>query len=289
MKTSVVIAAKNASSVIHESLTAWKNQLHTTDEIIVVHASDDSTVEIVKRQFPVAKLLELEKSALIPELWSAGIQQATGELTVVTIANCVPRSAWIKHARILIASGLSAAAGAVENHREASITDTAVYFCRYWRYMPPFIARETDDLPGDNVIYKSSDLLMYRRSFLDGFWEAEINKQMKADGLHLMLTSDLTASHKYGAGFFRFLGNRLRHGIHFARERSSSLGFGNRMLYSLAFPLIPFILFRRILNATKKDLRQKRALKRSSILVFLFLIAWAIGEACGYIAGPLKR
>jgi hypothetical protein len=289
MKTSVVLAAKHASSVIQESLTAWKSQLHTTDEIIVAHASDDATVEIVKRHFPVAKLLELEKSALIPELWSAGIQQATGELTVITTAHCVPRSTWIKHARILVASGLSAAAGAIENHHEASLTDTAVYFCRYWRYMPPFNARETEDLPGDNVIYKSSDLRMYRRAFLDGFWEAEVNKQMKEHGLHLLLTTDLTASHKYGAGFFRFLVNRLRHGIHFARERSSSLGFGNRILYFFAFPLIPFILFGRIWDAAKKNLRQKRALKRSSILVFPFLIAWAIGEACGYLAGPLKR
>ncbi len=288
MKITVIVAAKNASSMIKESLTAWKNQLHNTDEIIVSNASDESTAEIVRREFPSAILLNLDKNALIPELWAAAIPQSTGELIAITIANCVPRSTWIKHARILIASGLSGAGGAIENHRQASLADTAVYFSRYWRYLPPFIAKETDDLPADNVVYKTSDLLKYRMLFKDGFWDHEINKQMIEEGMHLLITPNLTASHKYGAGFFSFFANRFHHGFHFGRARCEEFGIPKRILYVLAAPVIPFVLLYRIWNATKVDTRQRRSLTRVVPLLLPFLIAWSIGEVFGYIAGPLQ-
>jgi hypothetical protein len=288
MKITVIVAAKNASSVIKESLTAWKHQLHSTDETIVAHASDDLTAEIVRRDFPTVKLLSLQKKSLIPELCTAAISQATGELIAITSANCVPRSTWVKHARILIASGVSAAGGAIESPKDASLSDTAAYFSRYWRYMPPFKARESDDLPRDNVIYRSSDLSMYRGLFSNGLWTAEINQAMINDGLHLLLSPDLTAIHKHSAGFFQFLSERFHHGLHFGRERSQQFGILKRFLYFLGAPLIPFILLSRIWNAAKIDSNLKRQFMHSLAILFLFLIAWAIGEGFGYLAGPVN-
>ncbi|HSE43136.1 MAG TPA: glycosyltransferase [Acidobacteriota bacterium] len=289
MKTSVIIAAKNGSESIKDCLNAWKAQLHATDEIIVAHAEDDSTAEIVQRHFPAVRLVELEKKALVPDLLSAGIFLASGEIIAVTSTNFIPRDAWIKHARILMASGLSGAGGAVENNKNATLTDTAVYFCKYWRFMPPFKSTETDHLPSENAIYRLSDLLKFRGAIRDGFWESDINSLMKQEGLHLLLTQDLTAVHKYGAGILNFFVNCIRYGSHYARERSISLGLGQCLLNAIGSPFTPFVHLKRIRNAAEKDSRRKKALMRATALLFLFLVGWALGEARGYIAGPLEK
>jgi glycosyltransferase involved in cell wall biosynthesis len=289
MKTSVIIAAKDGSAMIKECISAWKSQLYPTDEIIVAHPADDEVAEIVQRHFPTARLVEVEKDSLIPDLLAAGILLASGEIIAVTSTQLIPRNAWIKHARILMASGISGAGGGVENSKDATLTDTAIYFCKYWRYMPPFQTKETDELSGENAIYKTSDLLRYRGAIRDGFWESEINNLFKQDGSQLLLTKDLLVDHKRGPGFLNFFGNHFKSGRHFAKERSRYLGLGQCLLEIIRSPLLPFIHLRKIRKAAVTNSRKKKALMRATMLVFVFLTGWAIGEACGYLAGPLEK
>ncbi len=289
MNISIVVAAKNASATIRDSLKAWQDQLQQGDEILIVNASFDSTAQIVRSEYPEAKLLNLPKGTLIPELWSTGILESSRDLVAITIANCVPEASWIEKARTFLNSDYSAVGGAIANHHDASLVDTAVYLCRYWRYMPPFAAAETADLPGDNCIYRRSDLMKYQTLFHAGFWEPEINNRMKQEGLRMMLTPDLMVSHKKSSGFFAFIQNRLQHGFHFGGERSAKLNIVQRIAYLLASPMIPFLLLSRIWNAVKKNSANKRALFFSFPILIFFLAAWAAGEAFGYLAGPLQH
>src|SRR3972149_1792745 len=94
---SVIVASKNGQETIEECLTSIEKQKenHLLEIIVVTDNSKNGTSQIIKNRFPGVKLIEFSKPALIPELWSAGIEAASGEIIAITIAQCIPASNWV--------------------------------------------------------------------------------------------------------------------------------------------------------------------------------------------------
>jgi len=85
--------------------------------------------------------------------------------------------------------------------------------------------------------------------------------------------------------FTAFLAKRLWHGRAFARVRVAEQGFSfwRRLGYALAWPAIALYLFGR--SATDVAGRAGYRLRFAAVspLVFAGMLAWALGEAAGYL------
>jgi len=284
-KLSVVVASQNARASIGACLAALEAQRAEGVEIVVVDNSTDGTAEIIKERFPAVRLIVEPPSALIPELWEAGIRQSAGEIVAITTAHCVPGRDWV--ARIIQAheAPVPAIGGAVENDESAGLVDWAVYFCRYSRYMLPFPEGPAPEIPGDNASYKRASIDRYPGVRRHGFWEPAVHAELRKAGLELWLVPSIVVRHKRSFGFFGFLKQRFQHGRQFGAWRASSLTRSGRALYIALSPAIPFALLARIVRQVLGKRRHRGKLFASLPVLALFLLAWTGGELTGYLGG----
>ena len=87
------------------------------------------------------------------------------------------------------------------------------------------------------------------------------------------------------ARFSQFIRNKLAHGWHFGTVRISQKRWGaaRRLVYVLATPALPFLIFgRRMAHAARNKIYWKQFVAASP-LVLIGLIAWSAGESFGYL------
>lgn len=286
-KLSIIVASINGRQTIEDCLLSIEKQKDSSIEIIVVDQSNDGTSQFVENRFPDIRLIKNRGPALIPELWSRGIAESSGQIVAITIAQFIPADNWIASIIESLQPPYSAVGGAIENSAPASPGDWALYFCRYSNYMLPFIAREVKDMAGDNAAYKREALEPYYETIKEGFWENRVNAAMVKDGLKILLTPDIVAFHKKSFGIIAFSIQRFLHGYHYGRERLLPLPVIKKLVFILAFPLIPFVHISRIFQRVLQRNRYKTKLILSSPILFLFVLCWSMGELSGYMSGIL--
>src|SRR5712691_9734172 len=95
-RMSVVVGSNNARASIRECMAALVSHGRGDEvDILVVDNSRDGSAEIVKDDFPDARLIVAPPSALIPELWGLGIRKSRGKIVAITTAHCVPARDWV--------------------------------------------------------------------------------------------------------------------------------------------------------------------------------------------------
>ncbi len=286
---SVVIASHNARASIEECLSALAGQREAADaEIIIVDNSTDGTTEVIRAQFSRLKLIVEQPSALIPELWSAGIRQSSGEIVAITTAHFIPDRNWLVHISRAHRDGRVAVGGAIENDAGSGVVDWAVYFCRYAPYMLPFREGSVAEIAGDNASYKRIDIDRCLDAWADGFWETAVHAELKKAGFRLVLAPSIVVRHKRSFGFGDFMSQRFRHGIQFGRMRASRFSLAKRATYMMLSPAIPVLFLGRIMHhIVKKQRYRGKFLQALPVLIF-FLLAWTMGEVVGYLKGRVK-
>ncbi len=284
---SIVVGSNNARNSIVPCLSSLMGQRLEADvEIIVVDNSTDGTAELIRPHFPGVKLIAARPSALIPELWAAGIHESRGGIVAITTAHCVPRQDWVR--AILEAHDGSAAAvgGAVENDDSTALVDWGVYLCRYTPYMLPFPASFVSEIAGDNASYPRSHIDRCRHIWKDGFWEPRVHAALRRAGFRLRLTPRMVVFHKKSFGVRGFIKQRFLHGMTFGRDRAAQLPGAWRLLYIALSPTIPLVFLARIARQVLIKARHRSKLVLALPILLLFLLAWASGELIGYVRGP---
>lgn len=290
-RVSVVVASQDAEATIVECLGALERDARAGGvdlELIVADGSRDRSRELAAAAFPAARIVSRAPGTLVPELWSAGLQVARGEIVGVTTAHCVPVEGWLPAMIAALRLGYAGVGGAIECDPRAGLVDRAVYFTRYSAYMPPFAAREVADLPGDNAAYDAAALRRFPAYVAGPFWEPFLHAEMRRAGLRLRLDPLPAVRQVRSPAPLPFLRLRFAHGWHFgavrAREESALRCLGR----ALAFPLVPFVLLRRIFARTRANPAARRELLRVVPLVWLFLAAFAAGECLAALRGALR-
>lgn len=223
---------------------------------------------------------------LVPEHWRDGIDRASGDVVALTIAQMIPAPDWIATIRRLYAEH-QVVGGAIEPGRSLRLVDWGEYFCRYARDMPPFEARETLDLPGDNAAYARALLEGVRELYRDGFWEPEVHRQLAAEGLVLWQAPELRVQQGRSGGFMAFFRQRLKHGRRHGWERGGRAGRQNVQRMVLA-PLVPFVMTMRVTTLVFGKRRHRLRLLAALPFVFAFNAAWGLSEGLGH-ADRLRR
>lgn len=285
---SVVIASVNGLPYPLECLEALEQQREEIElEVIVADCTGTATAVAIRDRFPWVKLLTWPEQRNIPDLRAAGVGAAAGRLVAVTEDHCVPRPGW---ARTLVASqqetGWAAVGGGVENGATERPIDWAVYFCEYANLMAPVPYGPATAIPGMNVVYDMDQLAEIRHIFAEGLWENVIHDRIRSAGFEIGLDPRIVVDHRKHFTVAMFLAERYHYSRAFAGNRVAGAGIGTRLRYAARSVLLPPVLLVRIVRAVVTKHRNVRPLVRSSLLVILFSVVWAIGEAVGYLFGP---
>ncbi|HST25213.1 MAG TPA: hypothetical protein VLJ76_04420 [Gaiellaceae bacterium] len=275
---SIVVGSNGAPGSVEGCLEALSGQIDGA-EVIVCEA--DASTEDVKAHFPFARFLE-RPDALVPDLWRDGIDAATGDDVALTISPMRPAADWVAQVRSLLAAD-QVVAGAIDPGEGLRVVDWAEYFCRYARDMRPFSRRENPEIPGDNCAYRRELLVRTRDVYRDGFWEPEVNRALRADGVALWHDPALVVYQGRSGGFAAFFRQRLEHGRAYGRQRATRFALGRTMLGIELAVLVPFLLAVRTAREVFSRGRFRRQFLVALPLLFVFDVAWSIGEARGHL------
>lgn len=284
---SVVIASVNGLPYPLACLEALDAQVGAAPEVIVADCTGPATLALVRDRFPAVTVLAFDERKSVPWLRSAGIAAARGRLVAVTEDHCVPRRDWCR--RLIDAqerTGWAVVGGGVENASTERLVDWAVYFCEYSQHMDPVAEGPSTSIPGMNVAYDMEALDGLADTFAAGMWENFLHDQLRAAGHGLGLTADAVVGHQKYFTVPMFLAERFHYSRAYAGARVAGRSRATRYGWAMASLGLPPLLLARITRNAARNGKHMRWLVRSSPLVVLFSVAWAVGECYGYLAGP---
>ncbi len=287
LRATVIVASIDARATIQASLTAFLREVRDQGEVILVDASRDGTADEVARQFPSVLVLRRPAGWLAPELWREGLLEARTPLIAFSTAQMVPSEGWLDSHRMCLAKGGTAVAGGpIVASGRLSGGDRAVYLLRYVNYGPPLGGGQAFEPPGDNALYRRDLLLEIPETWKDGFWEVEVHRGLRAQGHQLGVAGEATVEFRGGASLWGMLRQRRLHARHYGAARARRMSGLQRAARSLAAPLVPAVLLRRIHSALKARGRSFGPWVGALPTLLLLLAAWTTGETMGTWLGP---
>lgn len=283
---SVIIAASNDLPSLERCLLSLEPQGKADDtEVIVASNYADGVSERLNSQFSYVKHISLPKTATVPELRTAGMNMANGEIIALLEDHCFFHSDWCAEIKRAHESVYDVIGGAVENASVNRPVDWAVYLYEYGKYMLPLNAGITDALAGNNVSYKRAILEQLKTQYTAGFFETFINNELRDAGNSLYLSPSAIVYHRKNYRVKETLIQCFHHGRLFAGKRTEQAGIAKRLKFILGSVILPVLLPGRILLRAWQKGRCRKELLRAVPLLLLFMTSWSFGEFCGYTFG----
>jgi hypothetical protein len=282
---SVVVGASEPGASLKACLASLEPQCDDQVEVLVCESRPSPAA--LRQRFASVQFVEVP-GALVPMLWREGIDRASGEIVALTIAQMEPAPDWIATIREE-QSRVGAVGGAIEPGSRLRLSDWAEYFCRYARDMLPFKAHESVDLPGDNAAYRRELLERDRELYRDGFWEPDVHRKLKADGVICWHSPALVVRQGRSFGWQAFARQRLHHGRAYGHQRGVRFSRLRNLLGVLGSPLVPFLMTYRVLAEVRGRRRLRLRVLAALPMIFVFNLAWACAEALGHFDVLLGR
>ena len=283
---SVVVPSVNGFTELAATLEALERQ--RTDvklEVLVVDRLGGSVREAVRRQFPQAKVLEVAPDTTIPAMRALAFREATAPSVAVIEDHVIVPDGWAKALLDAQSEGTPVVAGCVENAATESLVDWAAFLCEYSHCTPPLPAGPAEWLTGNNVVYSRALLERYRAVAEAGGWENQLHDAFKRDGVPLTCRPDIVVGHKMHYTFSLYMSQRYLYSRSYAGSRAAGAGSGRRLAMGIASLALPPVLFWRTVSRIRAKGRHQGELVKALPLLALFVVAWAAGEAVGYLAG----
>lgn len=283
LTVSVVIPTVNAARTIEACLAPL---LRSSAEIIVVDASSDQTPRLLTRH-PAASLLLLRRPVGTPreKLRFAGLKKANSQIVALLEQNAVPSDEWMGAIIEAVRQGAVAGGGAVAQTRHARIRDWALYFARYYRFLPPLPSTSFPDFPAMNVFYRRSLLDRYLDQTRGRFAETFFHRLLTDAGVDLRSAPRAVVTCVESAGFLDSARGRYQAGRAYGAASAAGLGTTSRLFRVSRTPLLPAVFWFRCAAVV---LRRRSCLVPflacTPILLFYYL-CWALGEAAGFLRG----
>jgi glycosyltransferase involved in cell wall biosynthesis len=226
---------------------------------------------------PNVRVLALPGRTLA-ELRGAALAEASSDVVAFIDPACRLTPSWLEAAHRALA-GAPAASGPVAYDGGRSLATWAAFLAEYGAFLPPSSAAA--GVAGTNFVV--------RRSLLAGngpFWKDEVVAGLRAAGRQIVAAPDLVVIHRRRWQFLPFLRDRFHHGRCYAGRRQRRIPPVERFARALAAPLTGLLLFGRLARAFWPKRRRRPAFVLAAPWTVSFLLAWAFGEAIGYLLGP---
>jgi hypothetical protein len=282
---SVIIGARDASVTIEECLASIEPQLNERVEVIVADGSGGGTARLVAARFPWARVVLCGPDSAA-QLRREAFRLARGVLIALAEPHVVFDAGWVKAALAADRWHASAVGGSVQpgTRRVRGIGPWAAFLCEYADFLPPLAAGPTRLTTGNNVVYPRATL--ETSDLRDGLAKAWVNDGQARRGGTFSCDPAMVVRHERPYDFAVFLAKRFHYGRCYGAMRARSWSAQRRLLRALSTPLLPAVFAWRIARALFLKPRYWMPLLLSQPLLLLFNVSWALGEACGYLAGP---
>jgi hypothetical protein len=284
LSLSIVVGSNGAPGSVEGCLAALASQLDGAEVIVCESAASGADVQAA---YPAARFIE-RSGALVPELWRDGIDAASGDAVALTISPMRPAPEWVAALRERLAED-EVVAGAIDPGDDLRMVDWAEYFCRYARDMRPFTRRENPEIPGDNCAYRRELLERTRAVYRNGFWEPEVNRVLRDEGVRLWHDPGVVVYQGRSAGFGPFFRQRLEHGRAYGRQRGARFGAGRNAAGVVLALVVPFVLVARTAGEVFSRRRCRGRFLAALPALLAFDVAWAVGEARGHLDTLRRR
>lgn len=253
-------------------------------ELIVAVAGRPPERAALEASFPGARLECRPAGTLIPILWGAGLNVATGRHVAFTTDQLRVAPTWARTLLSALASGAVGAGGPIDLGPDSDAATAAAYFIRFSAFAPhlwpaPALAR---DVAGDNSAYRREALLRHADLLVEGFWEVEFHRRFERDGNTLRMEPAAAARMVGPVPFGPMLRRRYRHAKEFGRSRVERHG-ERKLKLLLSAPLVPIRLIFRMAARVLPVAVERRLFFGALPRLALLSAAWAAGEAMGAI------
>src|SRR5258708_17021133 len=284
LELSIVVAVTGGSPILGSCLTALEAQTSgIAAEILVIDGTKSGTAAGCSPNSGSVRILQLPAHPEVPVRWQAGIEASRARIIALLVESCIPGRDWVQQVLQAHQADCAVIGGAIDLAPTLGAVDSAIYFCRYSGYMPPFAATLLDDLPGNNCSYKRATLTGVQDEWADGFWETFVHRKMRAQGDRLLCVPEILVHCVGSASGLSFLRVRFNHGRRFAARRATEMSRKQRTLRALVFPLVPFVMLLRIATRVWEKRRYRAGFLPCVPLLLIFLTACTTGEFLGYL------
>ena len=282
---SVVVASNRDRSLLQSCLGSLLGQCQRMNaELVVARAGTAHDVASLAKGYPGVRFVAAPPDASIPQLRAIGMAQAQGDVVALTEDHCIADENWVE-ALLHSVNGVDVVGGGMDNARRSRAVDWAAYFAEYGFFSPdrPEGNPRSPLLTGANIAYKRhviADVIGWAK---DGEWENVAHDRLAAQGsmLRFARTAAIYQNQTYSVA--AFCADRYVHGRDYARKRLVEEG-PNRWAMLAASPMLPPLLTWRVARAAARS--RWATFLRALPATFLFLTAWSVGEAVGYLRGP---
>lgn len=286
---SVVIASVNGMPALGECVGhLFAQEGGHACEVLVVDRCGEAVRAELARRFPRPELrvIAAPPGTSIPRLRAIGMAQARGRAVATLEDHCNVNARWFETIERLLDRGCEAMGGPVRNGAVSRLTDWAVFFVEYGRFMPPFPAGEVPGIAGSSAVYDRAMLARLGPALEAEAWEHFLHQRMRELGVRFTSDSGLEVEHKKSFTFGYFMSQRYHYSRSFAGMRLAGAGALKRALYAVATPLLPPLLLWRTTRDVLAKGGQAKRLLASLPLLLAFTASYAWGEAVGALGGP---
>jgi len=283
---SIVVASWSSDESLERCLSSLAPQWNCAEVIVATNRPGGQ----LERRYPHARFLRGPDGASVFQLRTLGADAARGRLVALLEDHAVVGLRWVAALREAHRAGHGIVGGPIENGLRSRAVDWALYFAEYGCYMPPMPGGPAPRLSGLNIAYDRELLRTCRDVWKETFQENEVNDALRANGNALHLAPDAVVESFLPMTLGYGMGHLCDGGRHFARYRASRCSGATRLLWLLASPLVPAVLFLRLARAIARR-RPGRLLELLRALPFVALVlgAWGWGEATGYLVEARVR
>ncbi|WP_411281022.1 glycosyltransferase family 2 protein [Gemmatimonas sp.] len=283
--TSVVVAAWGNEALLRQCLRhldAERGRSTASVEVIAATSFPANVTTRLAAEFPWARV-ESVPNGTVFTLRARGVALARGALVAIIEDHAVVAPGWLSALQQAHMKGHGVLGGPVDNGRDGSVVDWALYFVEYGMYTPPAVAGEVAAVSGVNAAYDATLLRACCDIWQCAFHENEVNDALAAMGQRPWMVPTAVVSSHLPMSFGAAVAHLFAGGRQFAGYRAAPATSGSRALRVLASPAIPFLLFARLVQRIRVRRPDRLAwLVRSAGATFVMLSAWAAGECVGY-------
>jgi GT2 family glycosyltransferase len=285
---SVVIASNRDKALLHACLGSLLGQCQRMSaELLVARAATASDVAGLAKTYPSVRFVTAPTDASIPQLRAIGMAQASGDVVALTEDHCIADENWVEALMQSAHGDADVVGGGMDNARRSRAVDWAAYFAEYGFFSTDRPENNgTPLLTGANVAYKRhviADVIGWAQ---DGEWENVAHSRLVAQGSMLRFARTAAIYQNQTYSLRAFCVDRYLHGRDYARKRLAEEAPNKRWVLLVASPLLPPLLTWRVARAAARS--RWGTFIRALPATFVFLTAWSVGEAVGYLRGPAR-
>lgn len=287
---SVVVASSRSADLLAACLDSLIDQCRwARAELIVARPADAENADAIFAARPSVRVVVTPSGTSVPMLRATGMRTATGDIVALTEDNCVADPNWVVALVRGIAAGGDVVGGGVDNGKHRRAVDWAAYFAEYGVYSS---SRAEGSVPKELIAAAN---VAYSRAVVDqviewaalGEREYLAHRRLGASGREFRFVRTAAVQQNASTAFWSFCVDRYEHGRDYARHRLVEEDGVNRWMRLLSCPLLPAVLTARIARVAGPT--RVGAFTRALPATLVFMTAWSLGEAAGYLRGAVRE